>query len=219
MEKSACAFFFFLQKILKKLIILKHDMNQPPVYQPPTTSNEVTYPTASAFLIDNDDNAASEQHKSNTLVSSNTGRNDYASAHIVDNPFSSELFTATPTQAFATALDPWSKETTTNVESNNAYRPPVISPEAMPSNVPSAMMEDPMLKKLRRRRRRRGRMFASGATAFVISSIFLGPIGGILVGAATAKVTKGINKRAERRKDKRVMHQYRQIQETRRRRC
>merc|ERR550537_1833380 len=77
-------------------------MNQPPVYQPPTTSNEVTYPTASAFLIDNDDNAASEQHKSNTLVSSNTGRNDYASAHIVDNPFSSELFTATPTQAFAT---------------------------------------------------------------------------------------------------------------------
>lgn len=70
--------------------------------------------------------------------------------------------------------------------------------------IPAALLEDPLRKKTRRRRRRRGRMMAGGAAGFVVGTILLGPIGGVIIGASAVGISRTASKIGERRKDKRV---------------
>lgn len=65
--------------------------------------------------------------------------------------------------------------------------------------------EDLSKKKTRRRRRRRRRMVIGGMGGFVLGSAIAGPLGGIVLTAGAVGATRAFSKRAERKKDARIL--------------
>ena len=212
-------------------------MNNQQTYQTSNINNNINFPNATAVLIHVDDEAATtaapgaasaeqKHHPNGSFLSAGDISGDvYASARVVDKSFSDQL--PIESQVDAVPLDPWSRERTTSTEESrrtkgqaavttatnqDSSRTTTATRRPTNTNIPSAMLEDPRHKKLRRRRRREARMVASGTTGFIIGTLFLGPIGGILVGATSAGITKSASKLAERRKDKRVMRQFQKMQ-------
>lgn len=191
-------------------------MDSQQTHQASSNDNQIDYPNATAVLIDDD--SLLHQQKGSLVFVEERNADAYASAQVIERPVCDHPSqSTTEIQVDAVPLDPWNRERTTATEfsdtnyDNNPFE--VITPcETRVSNIPSAMLELPLQKKLRRQKRRRARMIAVGATGFVVGSILLGPIGGALIGGASAGITKSVNKRAERKKDKRVMRQFRQRQ-------
>lgn len=214
-------------------------INNNPVVANADSNSFEFYPSASAVLIDDDDTTPLPHQPLNYSGNQNVtahapSTNNYASAQVVGSeisPFSHQLAVATNTSATATALDPWYKPpptsstevtTTTNHHDNNRNATTNSASFIFDDDAPtltirsgSVVLEDPSRKKIRRRRRRRMRMVVSGATGFVVGSLFLGPIGAVAGAATGATIARVASKSGERRKDKRVQQRILQMQQQR----
>jgi hypothetical protein len=214
--------------------IATNNINSNPVIASTDNSHEY-YPSAPAVLIDDGDTP--QQPYSFSAVSpcaSSDPSFNYASAQVIGrdiSPFSTQFAEATTTTVIATPLDPWFKPlttTTTEVNHDNSTAPNPSSSASNPSSsaqvsvvlqpsynniIPAVYLEDPLHKKARRRRRRRVRMMMSGATGFVVGSLFMGPIGAIVGATTGATVARAASKAGERRKDKKVQRQVFRMQQ------
>jgi hypothetical protein len=203
-------------------------------------NNNHYYPSSPAVLIDDDDtpqqyplaatapiaSASSEPIYNNHATSSyDSYGSNYASAQVLESeasPYNPQLAVATDTYATATPLDPWSKAPTTSTEmmaSNNTTTSTNNDPSSSVNVVqpthgaPDIFLEDPLHKKRRRRRRRKGRMYMSGVAGFVMGTVALGPVGGIIFAISGAVIVRKTSKNGERRKDRRVQRQLEHLQQ------
>jgi hypothetical protein len=178
------------------------------------TAASSNYPTAPVVRVD-------DTKPSSSVVPYN---NSYADAQLIDLSDGSN-HAPVASSATATLIDPWTKTpmkstvlatTTPPPGYSNYYTPPLHQTNLSHQNpvlphaavtAPGALLEDPLAKKQRRRRRRRTRMIVSGATGFVVGTLFGGPIGAIVGASAGAGIARGTSKAGERRKDKRVQRE------------